>query len=255
MLLAIDVGNTNTVFAVYEGEKVLAEWRLSTDPRRTGDEYAATLFQLFSHAGLKPADISGAVASFVVPAAVFPVRKLCRDFFSVDPIVVGDPDVKTGVEILLEQPSEAGADLIVNNVAAWNRHGKPMIIIDFGTATTFQVIGRKGELVGGSIAPGINLSIEALHMAAAQLPTVEVADPGSVIGKGTVSAIQSGIFYGYVGLIEGIVNRIKQEYGEDLMVIATGGLAPLFDKATPVIDFVENDLVMYGLYLIYNMNR
>lgn len=255
MLLAIDVGNTNTVFAVYKQDKVVAEWRLSTDGRRTSDEYAASLFQLFRHADLQPSAISGVVASFVVPAAIFPVRKLCQDYFSVEPVIVGDPAVKTGVEILLDQPSEAGADLIVNNVAAWNRHGKPMIIIDFGTATTFQVIGRKGELVGGSIAPGINLSIEALHMAAAQLPTVEVADPGAVIGKGTVSAIQSGIFYGYVGLIEGIVNRIKQEYGEDLLVLATGGLAPLFEKATPVIDMVENDLVMYGLYLIYKMNR
>lgn len=255
MLLAIDVGNTNTVFAVYQDDSVVAEWRLSTDDRRTSDEYAAHLFQLFSHAGLSPKDITGAVASFVVPAAVFAVRKLCKEYFKVEPIIVGDPDVKTGVEILLDQPSEAGSDLIVNNVAAWKRHGKPMIIIDFGTATTFQVIGTKGELVGGAIAPGINLSIEALHMAAAQLPTVEVADPGKVIGKGTVSAIQSGIFYGYVGLIEGIVTRIQKEYGQKLLVIATGGLAPLFDKATPVIDLVEHDLVMYGLHVIYQMNR
>lgn len=255
MLLAIDVGNTNTVFAVYKDEAVLAEWRMSTDARRTADEYAAMLFQLFNHAGFSVKDITGAVASFVVPAAVFAVRKLCKDYFGVDPVVVGDADVKTGVKILLDQPSEAGSDLIVNNVAAWARHKKPMIIIDFGTATTFQVIGGEGELVGGVIAPGINLSIEALHMAAAQLPTVEVADPGAVIGKGTVSAIQSGIYYGYVGLIEGIVERIKKEYGQPLLVIATGGLAPLFEKATPVIELVENDLVIHGLQLIYGMNR
>lgn len=255
MLLAIDVGNTNTVFAVYQEDKVLAEWRMSTDDRRTSDEYAAMLFQLFNHAGFNVKDIDGAVASFVVPAAVFAVRKLCKDYFGVDPVVVGDPNVKTGVKILLDQPSEAGSDLIVNNVAAWKRHGKSMIIIDFGTATTFQVIGKEGELVGGIIAPGINLSIEALHMAAAQLPTVEVADPGAVIGKGTVSAMQSGIYYGYLGLIEGIVNRIKKEYGEDMLVVATGGLAPLFERATEVIDLVEHDLVIYGLHIIYHMNR
>lgn len=255
MLLAIDVGNTNTVFAVYRDDVILAEWRMSTDARRTADEYAAMLFQLFNHGGFSVKDITGAVASFVVPAAVFAVRKLCKDYFGVEPVIIGDPDVKTGVKILLDQPSEAGSDLIVNNVAAWSRHKKPLIIIDFGTATTFQVIGGEGELVGGVIAPGINLSIEALHMAAAQLPTVEVADPGAVIGKGTVSAIQSGIYYGYVGLIEGIVSRIRKEYGKDMVVIATGGLAPLFEKATDVIDLVEHDLVIHGLHLIYKMNR
>lgn len=255
MLLAIDVGNTNTVFAVYKDENVLAEWRMSTDARRTSDEYAAMLAQLFGHKGLKLQDINGVVASLVVPAAVFAVRKLCRDYFGIEPVIVGDPHVKTGVKILLDQPKEAGSDLIVNNVAAWKRHGRPMIIIDFGTATTFQVIGAEGELLGGVIAPGINLSIEALHRAAAQLPTVQVTDPGAVIGKGTVSAMQSGIYYGYTGLIEGIVNRIKKEYGEDMLVVATGGLAPLFEKATDVIDLVEHDLVIYGLYIIYHLNR
>lgn len=255
MLLAIDVGNTNTVFAVYEDDKIVAQWRMNTNAHRTSDEYAAQLFRLFDHAGITVKSIHAAVASFVVPAAVFSIRKLCKQYFNVDPIIVGDPEVKTGVEILLDQPREAGADLIVNNVAAWARHKKPMIIIDFGTATTFQVIGHNGELVGGVIAPGINLSIEALHMAAAQLPTVEVADPGAVIGKGTVSAIQSGIYYGYVGLIEGIVTRMKKEFGAPLLVIATGGLAPLFEKATDVIDRVERDLVIHGLYLIYKMNR
>lgn len=255
MLLAIDVGNTNTVFAVFDGDALKAEWRLATKDQRTSDEYAAILFQLMAHEEVQASDISQAIASFVVPSAVFPIRKFCRDYFKVDPLVVGEKGVKTGLRILLEQPAEVGADMIVNAVAAWNRHEKPVVIIDFGTATTFQVTNAKGEFAGGCIAPGINLSIEALHMAAAQLPTVEVADPGKVIGTNTVSAIQSGIFYGYIGLIEGIVNRIKAEQGGEMLVIATGGLAPLFEKATPVIDLVEQDLIMHGLRLIHHMNQ
>jgi type III pantothenate kinase len=255
MLLAIDVGNTHTVFAVFDQDRLVDEWRLATKDQRTSDEYAATLFQLMAHAGLKADDITSAIASFVVPAAVFPIRRFCRDYFRVEPLVIGEKGVKTGLPVLLDQPAEVGADMIVNAVAAWNRYQQAMIIIDFGTATTFQVTNGKGEFIGGSIAPGINLSIEALHMAAAQLPTVEVADPGKVIGTGTVSAIQSGIFYGYLGLIEGIVNRIKAEYGEEMLVIATGGLAPLFEKASSVIDRIEQDLIMHGLRLIHKMNQ
>lgn len=255
MLLAIDVGNTNTVFAVYRGDTIVAEWRMSTDDRRTSDEYAATMFPLMAHVGINVSDVTAAIASFVVPAAMFPIRRFCAEYFNIQPLVVGDDAVKTGLRILIDQPKEVGADMIVNAVAAWSRHGKAMVIIDFGTATTFQVTNAKGDFIGGSIAPGINLSIEALHMAAAALPTVEIADPGSVIGTNTVTAIQSGIFYGYIGLIEGIVSRMKSAYGEDMLVIATGGLAPLFNKATPVIDLVEQDLTMHGLHLIYKMNR
>lgn len=255
MLLAIDVGNTNTVFAIYKGDAILTEWRMSTDGHRTADEYAATLFPLLAHIGISTSDITAAVASFVVPSAMFPIRKFCADYFNIQPIVVGEKGVKTGLRILIDQPQEVGADMIVNAVAAWHRHGKPMVIIDFGTATTFQVTNDKGDFIGGSIAPGINLSIEALHRAAAALPTVEVADPGRVIGSNTINAIQSGIYYGYIGLIEGIVSRIQAEYGEKMLVIATGGLAPLFDKGTSVIDLVEQDLTMHGLHLIYKMNR
>lgn len=255
MLLAIDVGNTNTAFAIFDGDRLVAEWRLATKDQRTADEYAAILFPLMTHQGVNAGDIHAAIASFVVPAAVFPIRKFCRDYFRVDPLVVGEKGVKTGLPILLEQPAEVGADMIVNAVAARSRHQKAVVIIDFGTATTFQVTNAKGEFAGGCIAPGINLSIEALHMAAAQLPSVEVADPGTVIGTSTVSAIQAGIFYGYTGLIEGIVNRIKAEHGGEMLVIATGGLAPLFEKATPVIDLVEQDLIMQGLRLIHHMNQ
>lgn len=255
MLLAIDVGNTNTVFAVFQGDAIIAEWRMSTDGHRTADEYAAVLFPLLAHVGVNVSDVTAAVASFVVPAAVFPIRRFCSEYFNVQPIVIGEPGVKTGLRILIDQPHEVGADMIVNAVAAWHRHAKAMVIVDFGTATTFQVTNGKGDFIGGALAPGINLSIEALHMAAAALPTVEIADPGKVIGTNTVSAIQSGIFYGYIGLIEGIVRRIKAEYAEEMLVVATGGLAPLFDKATPIIDLVERDLTMHGLHLIYQMNR
>lgn len=255
MLLAIDVGNTNTVFALFQGDAVVAQWRLVTDPRRTPDEYAATLFQLMHHVGVNPSDITAAIASFVVPRAIFSMKKFCKEYFNVTPMVVGENSLKTGIKVLIDNPRELGADRIVNSVAAWRKHGKPMVIIDFGTATTFDVMNDRGEYIGGAIAPGINLSIDALHMAAAQLPTVPVADPGKVIATNTVTAIQAGIFYGYVGLIEGIVNRTKQEYGEDMLTLATGGLAPLFEKTTPVIDVVEQDLTLFGLLEIYKMNR
>lgn len=255
MLLAIDVGNTNTVFAVFKGETEIAQWRLMTDGRRTADEYASSVFQLMQLADISPSDITAAIASFVVPRAVFPVRTFCRRYFNVVPLVVGEDGVKTGVKVRIDQPGELGADMIVNTAAAWKRYGKPTIIIDFGTATTFNVVDHNGDFIGGAIAPGINLSIEALHMAAAQLPTVQVADPGKIIGTNTVSAIQAGIFYGYVGLLEGIIRRMQDEYGEKIKVIATGGLASLFEKATPLIDKSEPDLTMFGLLTIYQMNR
>lgn len=254
MLLAIDVGNTNTVLAVFDNDKLIAQWRMMTEARRTADEYAATILPLLGQAGLTPSDITAAIASFVVPRAIFPVRTFCQTYFEVNLLTVGDPEIKTGVRILIDNPRELGADLIVNAVAAWKRHGRAMVIVDFGTATTFSVINDNGDYLGACISPGINLSIEALHMAAAQLPTVEVAAPDKVIGKGTVSAMQSGIFYGYVGLIEGIVNRIKKEYGQPMLVIATGGLAPLFENETPVIDRVERNLTIDGLHIIYKMN-
>lgn len=255
MLLAIDVGNTNTVFAVFNGETEIAQWRLMTDGRRTADEYAGAVFQLMQLADISPSDITAAIASFVVPRAVFPVRTFCRRYLNVMPLVVGENGVKTGVKVRIDQPGELGADMIVNTAAAWKRYGKPVIIIDFGTATTFNVVDDNGDFIGGAIAPGINLSIEALHMAAAQLPTVQVADPGKIIGTNTVSAIQAGIFYGYVGLLEGIIRRMQDEYGQKIKVIATGGLASLFEKATPLIDTSEPDLTMFGLLTIYQMNR
>jgi type III pantothenate kinase len=254
MLLAIDAGNTNIVFAVFDGEALRASWRSSTDPKRTADEYAVWLTQLMALEGLALRDVRHAVIASVVPAALPSLRILCRRYFGVEPAVVGDPDLDLGLQILIERPEQVGADRLVNAVAAYERHGGPLIVVDFGTATTFDVVDAEGNYRGNVIAPGINLSVEALYMAAAKLPRVAVEAPPSVIGGATVPAMQSGIYWGYVGLIEGLIQRITAEYGEPLTVVATGGLAPLFADATAVIRHIEPDLTLYGLMLIHRRN-
>lgn len=254
MLLTIDCGNTNTVFAVYDGETPRGEWRIATDARRTADEYAVWLVQLMSLRDLRREHVDGAVVATVVPGALFPLKTLCRRYFDADPLVVGEPGVELGIKVLLDNPSEVGADRLVNAVAAHARYPGDLILIDFGTATTFDVVNAKGDYVGGAIAPGINLSIEALHMAAAQLPRIGVKKPPSVIGKSTVPAMQSGVYWGYVGLIEGLVARMTDEIGAKPTVIATGGLAPLFMDATPIINHLDADLTVRGLVAIWRKN-
>lgn len=255
MLLAIDAGNTNTVFAVFEGGRVLGQWRISTDARRTADEYGVWLLQLLERAGLSAAQIDAAIVSSVVPQTLFDLRTLCRKYFNCDLLIVGAPGVITGVTVTIDRPQEVGADRVVNACAAWTRHQCALIIVDFGTATTFDVVNGQGEYIGGVIAPGINLSLEALHRAAAKLPNVGIMRPEKVIGTNTVSAMQSGIYFGYVGLIEGIVSRIRTEYGARMLVIATGGLAPLYAKATPAIEQLEPDLTIFGLNTIFELNK
>ncbi|MGE5516138.1 MAG: type III pantothenate kinase [Bacteroidota bacterium] len=254
MLLAIDAGNTNIVFAVYDGEKVRGEWRASTDTDRTADELGVWLMQLLTIEGLARESIDAAIIASVVPAMVFSLKTLCRRYFDCDPVVVGSEGVDLGISILLDRPEEVGADRLVNAVAAHGRYPGPMIVIDFGTATTFDVVDATGNYCGGAIAPGINLSLEALHMAAAKLPRVAIGRPRTVIGKATVPAMQSGIFWGYVGLIEGLVKRIQEEYGSDMLVVATGGLAPLFAEVTKVIDKLDPDLTLRGLLEIHRRN-
>lgn len=254
MLLAIDAGNTNIVFAIYEGDVQRGSWRCATDPRRTADEYAVWLSQLMALRGLIPKDVTEAILGSVVPGATFNLIRLCRDHFGTAPLVVGDPSVELGIVVNLDRPEEVGADRLVNAVAAAVGYEPPLIIIDFGTATTFDVVDSRGSYCGGAIAPGINLSLEALHMAAAKLPRVDIVQPDRVIGKGTVSAMQSGIFWGYIGLIEGLVLRIRAEYGAQMTVIGTGGLAVLFAKATNVIEHVDRDLTLRGLRLIHQRN-
>jgi type III pantothenate kinase len=255
MLLAIDCGNSNTVFAVCDGDRMLGEWRIVTDGRRTADEYAVWLVQLLELHGLKRETVTGAIIATVVPDALFNLQTLCRRYFKADPLIVGDAGVKLGVNVLTDNPEEVGADRLVNAVAGHARYPGDLILIDFGTATTFDVINGQGDYVGGVIAPGINLSIEALHMAAAKLPRIGVKRPPAVIGKATVPAMQSGVYWGYVSLIEGLVTRIAAEIGRKPTVIVTGGLAPLFVDATPAIDHLDLHLTVRGLMAVWQLNK
>lgn len=255
MLLAINCGNTNVVFAVFAGEELHGSWRAATEVRRTADEYAVWLMQLMALQGMTPADIDGAIVATVVPEALFNLKTLVRRYFACEPLIVGDDSVRLGIKIDIDRPEDAGADRLVNAVAAHRRYGGPLIVVDFGTATSFDVVNDRGDYVGGVIAPGVNLSLDALYMAAAKLPRVAVQRPRRVIGKSTVPAMHSGIFWGYVGLIEGLVARIQAEYGAPMKVIATGGLAPLFRDATGVIEQVDPDLTLRGLEILYRLNR
>ncbi|MBV8939404.1 MAG: type III pantothenate kinase [Alphaproteobacteria bacterium] len=255
MLLTIDAGNTNTVFAVFNGETLVSQWRMATQPRHTADEYGIWLLQLLAHKRLKPESISAAIAASVVPQAQFELKSLCQRYFNCELRMVGADNMQTGIVARVDRPHEVGADRLVNAFAAWRRHGVPLIVVDFGTATTFDIVNAKGEYIGGVIAPGVNLSLDTLHRAAAKLPDVAVAHPARVIGTDTVSAMQSGIYFGYVGLIEGIVSRICGEYGARMKVIATGGLAPLYAKAAAVIEALEPDLTLWGLQGIYALNN
>ena len=253
MLLVIDAGNTNVVFAVHDGSQWRGTWRIKTEAQRTSDEYAVWLLALLTHAGLKPADIHAAVIGTVVPAALYHLRRCCRDWFNVEPLVARSV-LNWGFNIRVDNPREVGADRLLNALAGHTRFGGPLIVVDFGTATTFDVVDKGGDYLGGVICPGINLSIEALHQAAAQLPRIGIGRPQAVIGRSTVPAMQSGIYWGYIGLIEGLVGRIKAEYGGPMKVIATGGLAPLFSEGTMVIEQIEPDLTLEGLRLLADRN-
>jgi type III pantothenate kinase len=255
MLLAINANNTNTVFAVWDGDTLRGAWRAATDPRRTADEYVVWLDHLLALDGLGRDALDGAVIGSVVPEANFNLRLLCRRYCGSEPLIVGEPNVRTGIETLVDRPEEVGADRIVNTVAAHDRYKGPLIVVDFGTATTFDVVDRDGNYRGGVIAPGINLSLQALASAAAKLPSVPVARTLKVIGTDTVACMQSGIYWGYVGLIEGLVGRIKAEFGAPMSVVATGGLSPLFDGATPAIERTDPSLNLWGLKLVWDRNR
>ena len=255
MLLAIDAGNTNIVFAVFDGDTIKGQWRCSTTVERTADELGVWLHHLFTLSNVPKDAITGAIIATVVPAAEFSLKTLCRRYFNVEPMVVGDPAVDLDMKIIMDRPSEVGADRLVNAVAAHKLFGGPLVVLDFGTATTFDVIDEEGNYLGGVIAPGVNLSIKALHMAAAQLPMVAIEAPRNVIGKNTIEAMQSGVYWGYVAMIEGLLARIRMQQGVDNMkVVATGGLAPLFTKAVDEIEHLHGDLTMLGLLMIYRRN-
>ena len=249
MLMVVDAGNTNIVFAVHDGEDWVGTWRIATDDQRTCDEYAVWLLTLFNIAGIKREAIDRAVIGTVVPAALYHLRRLCRDYFEVEPLIARS-QLDWGFEIKVDNPAEVGADRLLNALAAHQAYGGPLVVIDFGTATTFDVVDKDGAYLGGIISPGINLSIEALHKAAARLPRIGIGRPQAVIGKSTIPAMQSGIYWGYVGMIEGLVVRIRAEYSGRLKVIATGGLAPLLAEGTTIIEKIDPDLTLDGLRLL-----
>ncbi len=255
MLLCIDVGNTNIVFAVFDGGTLVGQWRMSTISHRTADEYAVWLRQILMYESIEPSQITGAILSTVVPDAQFPMITLCRHYFNVQPLIVGEKGMDVGMPVCLERPQDIGADRLVNSVEAWRRYHTALIIVDFGTATTCDVVSGQGEYLGGVIAPGVNLSLMALHQAAAKLPSIRVRQPERVIGRSTVAAMESGVFYGYLAMVDGIVTRIKEEYGASMKVLATGGLASLYARHSTQIEETIPDLTIYGLYTLYEMNK
>ncbi|MBA3911824.1 MAG: pantothenate kinase [Rhodobacter sp.] len=254
MLIAIDCGNTNTVFSIWDGSRFIATWRIATEHKRTADEYFVWLSSLMSLTRIE-ATITGAIISSTVPRVVFNLRVLCDRYFGCRPLVVGKPECRLPVAPRVDQGTTVGPDRLVNTVAGFDRHGGDLVIVDFGTATTFDVVDHDGAYVGGVIAPGVNLSLEALHSAAAALPHIDVAKPDKVIGTNTVACMQSGVYWGYVGLVEGIVREVRRERDRPMKVIATGGLASLFAQGTALFHSVEDDLTMHGLVLINDYNK
>ena len=254
MLLAIDCGNTNTVFSIWDGEQFVCTLRTSTHHSRTADAYFTWYSTLINHYGIK-AEITDVVVSSTVPRVVWNLRVFADRFFGCRPLVVGKPDCLLPVAPRVDVGAVAGPDRLANAVAAFNRHGGDSMVVDFGTATNIDVVAHDGAYIGGVIAPGVNLSLEALHQGAAALPHVDVTQPDKVIGTNTVGCIQSGIFWGYVGLVQGLVQRVKDEYGLPMKVIGTGGLAPLFEQGDQLYDVIDHDLTMHGLVDIYDYNK
>jgi type III pantothenate kinase len=254
MLLALDVGNTNTVIGVFDGQALLTHWRLSTRREGTRDEYGILIKGLFDFAGLAFQGVSAVIISSVVPPLQGPLEEMARQYFGVEPMVVG-PGIKTGMPILYESPRDVGADRIVNAVAAFEAYGGPCIVVDFGTATTFDAISVRGEYLGGAICPGIGISSEALFQQAAKLPRVDILRPKVIIGRNTVGSMQAGLFYGYLSLVEGVVTRMRAELGGRAAVVATGGLAQLLLTESTAVDHVDPLLTLTGLRIIFERNQ
>ena len=254
MLLAIDCGNTNTVFSIWNGDQFISNWRIATSHKRTADQYYVWLKTLMSLDGVKH-EVDEMVISSTVPRVVFNLRVLADKYFGTRPLVVGRSDCRLPISVRVDVGTAVGSDRLVNTVGGFDLFGGNLIIVDFGTATTFDVVDSGGAYIGGSIAPGVNLSLEALHQAAAALPHVDITIPQNVIGKNTVACMQSGIFWGYVGLVREICDRIKFEHGHPMKVISTGGLAPLFQQSVHLFDTYEDELTMHGLTVIHQFNK
>lgn len=253
MLLAVDVGNTNTVLGVFDGPKLLHDWRIATDKARTADEYGIFIMSLLERKGLDPAVIEHLIISCVVPPVLFPMEQMGEKYFHARPLIVG-PGIKTGMPVLYDNPREVGADRVVNAVAAFESCRQECLIVDFGTATTFDCISRKGEYIGGVITPGIGISLEALVSRTSKLPGVEIVRPERVIGKNTIQSIQSGMYYGYLGLVEEMVRRLKREVGSEARVFGTGGLGSLIERDASCIDEWDEMLTLRGLKIIFDRN-
>lgn len=257
LLLVIDVGNTNIVLGVYDGKKLINDWRVATNKDKTSDEYGLVIEQIFNYHGLKTSDIDAVMISSVVPPLMYTLQAVSKKYFKCDPYIVG-PGIKTGMNIKYDNPKEVGADRIVNAVAAYEQYGGPIIVVDFGTAITFCAVSKSGEYLGGAIAPGIKISSEALFMRTAKLPKVEIVKPDRVICKNTVNSIQAGLIYGYVGLVDNIIAKMKEELreeGEVKTVVATGGLASLISSESKYINRIDKLLTLEGLRIIYDRNK
>ncbi len=253
MLLVFDIGNSNIVLGTYEGKKLVRHWRISTDRQKTGDEYGMLIANLFRFQGIRMSDIDAIIISSVVPPLVVPIIKMCERYFRLRPLVVG-PGIKTGIKLKYENPREIGADRIVNSVGAFDQYGGPLIVVDIGTATTFDIVDSNGDFLGGVIAPGIGVSAEALFQRAAQLPRIGLIPPKTVICRNTVSGMQAGVIFGFVGQIDEIVRRIKDEMKQEMRVIATGGMAKMISRESKTIDKVDNFLTLTGLRVLYERN-
>jgi type III pantothenate kinase len=258
MLLAIDIGNTHIVLGVFAGRRVTHSWRIATVRERTSDELGLQVMQLIERAGIRPARIDGVVLASVVPPLTGAMIDMCRRYLRTEPLNL-EPGVTTGMPVLYENPAEVGADRIVNGMAAWERYGRvrrtPLIVVDFGTATTFDAISAEGEYLGGAICPGIQISADALFQRAARLPRIDVRRPACAIGRTTVTSMQSGLFFGYVGMVEGLVHRLRAELGGHAYCVATGGLAEVIAPETHVVDAVDRDLTLHGLWLLWERNK